>query len=173
MKLLCIALLSCTTALAQTASAVAHTFSQSCDLVRPGAIAFFQSRSMPLATSTDCQTCLQGSTRHLRDSSGRRLFSNRKIIEQNTTKNLHFETIGPVQQIVHWDLRTSAKLQLQPEGEACNASLLFSYSWYSAALILGFPVDGDPFSAPSNGKMERAYMDGLEKQLEQGSVSRR
>lgn len=71
-----------------------------------------------------------------------------------------------MQQVVHWDMRTGAKLRFEPAGETCKASLLFSYSWYGAALVLGFPVDGDPSSAPSNGRLERAYLTALQQQAE-------
>ena len=173
MKLLCALLLSSPIAGSQTVAPASQILPQTCDKVRPAALAYFQARSMPLAPSPQCEACLEGSARHLHDAAGHRLFSNRKVIEENTTKDLRYERIGPVQQIVHWDMRTDATLKLEPAGETCKASLVFKYSWYGAALVLGFPVDGDPSSAPSNGRLERAYLAALEKQVEHQAVARR
>ncbi len=173
MKLLCAVLLGSVVAGAQTVPSVSHAFSQPCNAVHPAALAYFKDRGMPLLPSSACGECLQGSTKHLHDASGHRLFSNRKVIEQSTTKDLQYEKVGPVQQIVHWDLRVGATLQLTAASQGCQASLRFQYSWYGAALILGFPVDGDPSSAPSNGRLEAAYLDALQQRLEHASVARR
>jgi len=173
MKLLCAVLLCATTAGAETAPAVYHTFAHTCDAVKPVALAYFNSRQMALAPSSSCDSCYQGTTIHLHDSEGHRLFSNRKVIEQNTTRNLKYETSGPVKQIVHVNLRTDSTLQLLPIGNTCQASLRFRYSWYGAELILGLPVDGDPSSAPSNGKLETAYLNALQQQLDHVAVAHR
>lgn len=173
MKLLCAVLLCSTVAGAETAPAVYHTFAQPCDVVKPAALTYFSNRQIALTPSPSCESCYQGTAKHLHDAEGHRFFSNRKVIEQNTTKDLKYEKIGPVQQIVHWDLTTVSKLQFLPVGNTCQASLRFNYSWYSAALILGFPVDGDPFSAPSNGKLETAYLNALQQQLDHVSVAHR
>jgi hypothetical protein len=173
MKFLCAILLCSTIAGAETAPAIYHTFSQPCDTVKPAALTYFSDRQMALTPSPSCKDCYQGTTRHLHDAEGHRLFSNRNIIERNTTNNLKYEKIGPLQQIVHWDLTTESQLQFFSVGNTCQASLRFSYSWYGAQLILGFPVDGDPSSAPSNGKLETAYLNALQQQLDHASVAHR
>lgn len=174
MKLSCAAFVLCSiTVGAQTSPAVYKTFTQSCDTVKPVALAYFHSRQIALAPSSSCNGCYQGTATHLHDAAGHRLFSNRHVIEQNTTRTLKHEKSGPVQQIVHVNLRIDSQLQLLPVGNTCQASLHFRYSWYGAALILGIPVDGDPSSAPSNGKLETAYLNALQQQLDQTSVARR
>lgn len=173
MKLLCAVLLCATVAGAETAPAAYHTFAQPCDVVKPAAVTYFKDRQMPLAPSASCDTCYQATTKHLHDAEGHRFFSNRKVIEQNTTRDLKYEKIGPLQQIVHVDFRTDTQLQLLPVGNTCQASLRFNYSWYGAALVLGVPVDGDPSSAASNGKLETEYLNALQQQLDRASVARR
>ena len=173
MKFLCVVLACSAIATAETAPPAYHTFPQPCDLVKPAALAYFNGHQMPLTPSPTCEGCYQGTTKRLHDAEGHRLFSNRNVIQQNTTRDLKYETLGPIQQIVHVNLRTDSSLQLLPVGNTCQASLQFHYSWYGAALVLGVPLDGDPSSAPSNGKLETAYLNALQQQLDHASVADR
>ena len=149
---------------------VEHTFSQPCDAVRPDALAYFQSEGFSLTSDPSCADCLTGNTKKLRDEEGHRLFSNRNVISKYTTDNLKYQRPGPLAQIVHTNLSTSANLRFMPEGSSCRIAVHFLYTWYGTELVLGFPVDGDGGHSYSNGTLEASYLRALQQQVDYAAV---
>ncbi len=151
---------------------VEYTFSQPCDAVRPDTLAYFQRQAFSLTSDPSCTDCLTGSTKKLHDEEGHRLFSNRNVISKYTTDDLKYQRPGPLAQIVHTNLSTSANLRFIPEGSSCRIAVHFLYTWYGTELVLGFPVDGDRGHSYSNGILEAAYLHALQQQIDYPAVVR-
>ena len=142
-----------------------EVFASSCATVRVKAEAFLQERHWRIDPPDACASCIQASTPTLRDADGHRLVSRGGIVRHYTTKADYVKPPGPAW-IVHSAIHVTAKLHLEPVPAACKADLLFQYTWYGAELILGLPVDGDPDSGPSNGRLEREYLERLGHELQ-------
>ncbi len=151
---------------------VEHIFAESCDVVRPAMLAYFQKQDWPLTPTSSCTNCLTGTSRKLHDGAGHRLTSNRNAIKNYTTYALQYEQPGPLAFIVHPQMQAKATLHLDPMGSSCHIAMHFLYSWYGAELVLGFPVDGDTASGYSNGKLETSYLHALQQHFVSNSSNK-
>lgn len=139
-----------------------QTFPAACSIVEHAALPFFSARSIVLMRHSECQGCFIGKTSDLHDAANKKVSTSRAMhayMERTTRKS------NPIVWYAHSSLDTVAHLTLQPNGDSCQASLLFNYSWYGAQFIIVMPVDGDPESRPSNLRLEHEYLAAMTKQI--------
>lgn len=136
-----------------------------CEQLQPKAQAFLEERRWKLSAPGPCALCILATTDALRDAGGHRLLSRGGIVRSYTTRTTQPKPPGPAW-IVHSPIHVVAKLTLEPVSAACKTKLTFEYSWYGAELMLGFPIDGDPDRAPSNGRLESEYLERFTEELQ-------
>jgi hypothetical protein len=131
-----------------------------CAAAESAARPFFSQRSFVLLPEVNCPTCFIAKTSDLHDEAGHRVSTSRAMhlyIQPTSRKS------NAVVWYAHSSIDTLARLTLTPDGNACRATLLFTYTWYEAKFLTVVPANGEDETRPSNLRLENLYLDQLAK----------